>query len=90
MMIACMVANPPRVGELNKTTLIGMFGYIYPAIHLAERMIVVATPALCTQWEREFQKHAAKGTFPMVIRYHASARITGTNALEFLQTADIM
>lgn len=59
-------------------------------MNLTKWVFIVATPALCTQWEREFQKHAAQGTFPMVIRYHASARVMGTNALEALQSADIV
>ncbi|KAH0542757.1 hypothetical protein FGG08_002896 [Glutinoglossum americanum] len=43
--------------------------------------LIVATPALVTQWISEIEKHGEKDIFEIVVRYHAGSRIVNAKLL---------
>ena len=52
--------------------------------------LVVCTPALLKQWEREITKHATENAFERVSFYCSGSRPTGKGAMEELQKANIV
>lgn len=52
--------------------------------------LVVCTPALLNQWEKEIAKHITKGVFRRVMRHHSGNRQSGLGAIEDMQAADIV
>ena len=52
--------------------------------------LIVATPALVTQWMEEFERHIEPGVLPGVIKHCGSTRIAGTGAEHMMSKADII
>ncbi|KAG7005506.1 DNA replication licensing factor mcm6 [Physcia stellaris] len=52
--------------------------------------LIVAAPALVTQWISELEKHVQSDLFPIIIRHSASTRVGGPSTLTVLQQADIV
>ncbi|KAL8735482.1 MAG: hypothetical protein Q9181_002789 [Wetmoreana brouardii] len=50
--------------------------------------LIVCTTSLLMQWEREILKHAK--VLPLVLRHHATNRITGPGAYAILEKADVV
>lgn len=52
--------------------------------------LVVATPALVSQWADEIETHVDENALGIVIRHHSSARVSGNNAVLLLQQASVI
>lgn len=52
--------------------------------------LIVCTPALVAQWEKEIGKHVTKGVFRRVMKHRAGERLSGLGAIEDMQKADIV
>ena len=52
--------------------------------------LIVATPALVTQWMEEFERHVERGVFPGVIKHYGSTKIAGTGAEHMMSKADVI
>lgn len=51
--------------------------------------LIIATPALVSQWMSELEKHTKDNILPCVVRYSASAKL-GTGASYLLKNADVI
>ncbi|MCJ1477620.1 hypothetical protein MMC13_006293 [Lambiella insularis] len=61
-----------------------------PEDTLPRTTLIVATPALVTQWEEELGKHAERDATGDIIRYHAGSRIGGPGVLSMLTKAHVV
>ncbi|MCJ1402525.1 hypothetical protein MMC11_005745 [Xylographa trunciseda] len=61
-----------------------------PAGEPCKTTLIIATPALVTQWEEELAKHAEPDAMGDVVRFHAGSRIVGSGVLSLLRQADIV
>ncbi|KAI9705595.1 MAG: hypothetical protein M1836_006351 [Candelina mexicana] len=52
--------------------------------------LIVATPALVTQWMNEIRKHSEEGAIGEVIKYHAGNRVETNNTIQTLQRTNVI
>ena len=52
--------------------------------------LIVCSPALMTQWERELQTHGSDGIFKRMSRHHAHTRFSGPGAERDMENADVI
>lgn len=52
--------------------------------------LVVATPALVSQWAEEIETHVEENALGIVIRHHSNSRVSGNNAVLLLQQASVI
>jgi len=52
--------------------------------------LIVCSPALIGQWERELELHAEPKTFKRINRHHSSTRYSGKGAIDDMEKADVI